>query len=52
MSTGRNPAAYDAHTASELGLRAVVDQFEGDHYDTNPDWDATLPDVDAETGGE
>lgn len=47
-----NTEAYDAQTASEIGLRAGADQFEGDHCDTNPDWDATLPDVDAETGGE
>mgnify|MGYP002763479892 CR=1 FL=1 len=46
-----NIGAYDAQTASEIGLRAVADQFEGDHYDTNPDWDATLPDIDAETSG-
>ena len=47
-----NIEAYDAQTASELGLRAVADQFEGDYYDRNPDWDAALPDVDAEMSGE
>jgi len=47
-----NIQAYDAHAASEIGLRAVADQFEGDHYDTNPDWDAALPDVNAETSDE
>jgi len=47
-----NIEAYDAQTASEIGLRAVADQFEGDYYDENPDWDATLPDVDAETSDE
>jgi hypothetical protein len=26
-------------------------EFEGNHHDTNPDWDAVLPDVDAETSG-
>lgn len=44
-----NTEAYDARTASEIGLRAVADQFEGDYYDEHPDWDADLPDVDAET---
>lgn len=44
-----NIEAYDAQTASEIGLRAVSEQFEGDHYDQNPDWDAELPDIDAET---
>ena len=43
-----NIEAYDAQTASEIGLQAVAEQFKGDHYDTNPDWDAGLPDVDAE----
>ena len=41
-----NPDAYDAHTASVIGLNAVADQFEGDYYDRNPDWDADLPDLD------
>ncbi|WP_276248606.1 winged helix-turn-helix domain-containing protein [Haladaptatus sp. YSMS36] len=40
-----NPAAYDAHTASIIGLSAVATQFEGDYYDQNPDWDADLPDL-------
>jgi len=43
-----NVEAYDAHTASEIGLQAVADQFEGDYYDENPDWDSDLPDLDAE----
>lgn len=47
-----NIEAYDAQAASEIGLRAVADQFEGDHYDRNPDWDAALPDVDAEISSE
>jgi DNA-binding Lrp family transcriptional regulator len=47
-----NIEAYDAQAASEIGLRAVADQFEGDHYDRNSDWDAALPDVDAETSNE
>mgnify|MGYP000100224195 FL=1 len=41
--------AYDAQTASEIGLRAVAEQFDGDYYDRNPDWDADLPDIDAES---
>lgn len=40
-----NPEAYDAHTASIIGLKAVAEQFEGDYYDRNPDWDADLPDL-------
>ncbi|WP_458210502.1 MarR family transcriptional regulator [Haladaptatus sp. NG-SE-30] len=44
-----NPDAYDAHTASLIGLETVAMQFEGDYYDQNPDWDADLPDLD-ETG--
>ncbi|WP_435196910.1 MarR family transcriptional regulator [Natronomonas sp. EA1] len=47
-----NIEAYDAQTASEIGLWAVADQFEGDYYDENSDWDAALPDVDAETSRE
>jgi len=47
-----NIEAYDAQSASEIGLQAVAEQFEGDHYDENPDWDASLPDVDAETSNE
>ncbi len=43
-----NVEAYDAHTASEIGLQTVAEQFEGDHYDRNDDWDAGLPDIDAE----
>ncbi|WP_137681807.1 MarR family transcriptional regulator [Haloarcula mannanilytica] len=43
-----NVEAYDAHTASEIGLEAVADQFKGDYYDQNPDWDSDLPDLDAE----
>ena len=41
-----NPEAYDAHTASVIGLQTVAEQFEGDYYDQNPDWDADLPDLD------
>lgn len=44
-----NVEAYDAQTASEIGLHAVAEQFEGDYYDQHPDWDADLPDIDAET---
>lgn len=40
-----NPEAYDAHTASVIGLKSVADQFEGDYYDRNPDWDSELPDL-------
>jgi Mn-dependent DtxR family transcriptional regulator len=41
-----NVEAYDAHTANEIGLHAVAEQFEGDYYDQNPDWDDELPDID------
>ena len=41
-----NPEAYDAHTASLIGLETVSMQFEGDYYDENPDWDEDLPDLD------
>lgn len=41
-----NPEAYDAHTASTIGLETVAEQFEGDYYDTDQDWDAVLPDLD------
>ena len=48
-----NVEAYDAQTASEIGLRAVAEQFEGDYYDRNGDWDEDLPSIDAEqTDGE
>jgi hypothetical protein len=47
-----NVEAYDAQSASEIGLRAVADQFEGDYYDEHPNWDADLPDIDAETNGQ
>ena len=40
-----NPEAYDAQMASEIGLLAVADAFEGDYYDRNPDWDADLPTI-------
>jgi sugar-specific transcriptional regulator TrmB len=43
-----NPQAYDAHTASLIGLETVAMQFEGDYYDENPDWDEDLPDLDEE----
>lgn len=48
-----NPEAYDAHTASIVGLQTVAEQFEGDYYDENPEWDAELPDLseqDADNG--
>ncbi|QSG14083.1 MarR family transcriptional regulator [Halapricum desulfuricans] len=45
-----NAEAYDAQTASEIGLQAVADQFEGDYYDRNPDWDDDLPDIDDGSG--
>jgi hypothetical protein len=41
-----NPEAYDAHTASLIGLETVAMEFEGDYYDENPDWDDDLPDLD------
>ncbi|WP_137291523.1 MarR family transcriptional regulator [Natronorubrum halophilum] len=41
-----DPAAYDARTASAIGLKTVAEQFDGDYYDGNPDWDADLPDLD------
>ncbi|WP_435119248.1 MarR family transcriptional regulator [Halolamina sp. C58] len=47
-----NPEAYDARTASLVGLAAVAEQFEGDYYDENPDWDADLPDIDGAGGDE
>lgn len=40
-----NSEAYDAHTASLIGLQTVADQFDGDYYDQNPNWDADLPDL-------
>lgn len=40
-----DPAAYDAHATSLIGLQTVAEQFEGDYYDRNPDWDAELPDL-------
>ncbi|MCU4741236.1 MarR family transcriptional regulator [Halobacteria archaeon AArc-m2/3/4] len=43
-----NPEAYDAHTASLIGLQTVAEQFDGDYYDRNPDWDADLPDLSAQ----
>jgi hypothetical protein len=43
-----DPAALDAHSASLLGLDAVAEQFEGDYYDRNPDWDADLATVDTD----
>lgn len=41
-----NSEAYDAQTASLIGLKAVAEQFEGDYYDQHPNWDADLPDLD------
>lgn len=47
-----DPDAYDAHAASVIGLTAVAEQFEGDYYDRNPDWDADLPDLDEQENDE
>jgi Mn-dependent DtxR family transcriptional regulator len=41
-----NPAAYDAHAASAIGLHAVAEQFAGDYYDEHPNWDSDLPSLD------
>ncbi|SEP09932.1 hypothetical protein SAMN04487948_1145 [Halogranum amylolyticum] len=38
--------AYDSHTTSLIALAAVSEQFEGDCYNENPDWDTNLPDLD------
>ena len=43
-----NGEAFDAHTASEIGLHTVAEQFEGDYYDRNDDWDDDLPQIDTE----
>lgn len=43
-----NTEAYDAQTASEIGLHAVAEQFEDDYYDRHDDWDDDLPSVDTE----
>lgn len=40
-----DPDGYDAHAASLVGLETVAEQFEGDYYDENPEWDAELPDL-------
>jgi len=45
-----NGEAYDAQTASAIGLDAVAEAFRGDYYDKNPEWDAELPDIDADDG--
>ncbi|RBI58649.1 MarR family transcriptional regulator [halophilic archaeon] len=47
-----NPDAYDAHTASLIGLETVAMEFEGDYYDQNPDWDADLPDLEEQEQNE
>lgn len=53
-----NAEVYDAQAASVIGLKTVAEQFEGDYYDQNPDWDTDLPDLsdqeqdDAATEGE
>lgn len=47
-----NPEAYDARTASLVGLATVAERFEGDYYDCHPDWDAELPDLDDREGGD
>lgn len=41
-----DPNGYDAASARSIGLAAVAEQFRGDHYDENADWDAELPDLD------
>jgi len=45
-----NPEAYDAQTASTIGLETVAEAFAGDYYDKNPDWDAELPEIEPESG--
>lgn len=40
-----DPKGFDTAAARSIGLAAVADQFQGDHYDDNPDWDADLPDL-------
>ncbi|WP_435064370.1 MarR family transcriptional regulator [Halobaculum sp. EA56] len=45
-----DPTAFDAHAASSVGLRTVAEEFAGDYYDENPDWDADLPDLNSEGG--
>ena len=45
-----NPEAYDAQTASAIGLDTVAEAFSGDYYDENPDWDAELPDIEPNAG--
>ncbi|MFW5965632.1 MAG: MarR family transcriptional regulator [Halodesulfurarchaeum sp.] len=41
-----NVEAYDAHTASEIGLQAVAEALEGDYYDRTDDWDDDLQSID------
>lgn len=45
-----NAEAYDAQTASAIGLETVAEAFAGDYYDENPDWDAELPDLEPDSG--
>ena len=45
-----NAEAYDAQTASAIGLDAVAEAFRGDYYDQNPEWAAELSDIDADAG--
>lgn len=47
-----DPDGYDAHAASVIGLEAVADQFDGDYYDENPDWDRHLPDLEDQEAAE
>ncbi|MDR9381414.1 MAG: helix-turn-helix domain-containing protein [Natronomonas sp.] len=47
-----NPEAYDAQTASAIGLASVAEAFEGDFYDRNPEWDSELPDLDDDGSAE
>lgn len=44
-----DPEAFDAHTASVIGLRTVAVDFAGDEYDTDPEWDADLPGIDSDS---
>jgi len=45
-----NSEAYDAETASAIGLETVAEAFRGDYYDRNPEWDAELPDIESDDG--
>ena len=45
-----NSEAYDAESASVIGLETVAEAFRGDYYDRNPEWDAELPDIASDDG--